>query len=302
MKLGIKVGPQQQSITDVDETHAPFVEVWFNIGKKDDYRTLFSELNKRNIEIGLHFWGNLPNGIWTNIAHTDLAITKPSVDLIKETIDIAASEGCVYVNIHPGARSLSKINFDTESFELLTDPISYEESENIFFENIQILTNYAKERNIVFTIETIPCCVSNGWRLEESRLNAFSLYELLNSTVVKAATRGFTIANDFGHTAAGITSENRSKVLETVWSVTHQMFANTRLLHVGFVIPPYNGTDFHNHFDHPLFDTPDAVPNRSEMKQLLSLFKNRDDVWALAEPDGQHPKNYFYLKKLLVEI
>lgn len=301
MKLGIKIGPQHQSFLDLEETNAPFTEVWFNIEREVEYDALFSECKKRNVEMGLHFWGKTKDGIWANIAHTDTHVTLESMQMIQHTIDVAANNHCVYVNIHPGGRSLVTIDFDHEAFRLLSDPIPYETAETIFFENLTTLNDYAKNRNVVLTLETIPSKDANGWRSEEARKHTVDLYLLQNSTVVKAATRGFTIANDFGHTAASISSDNRTDVSDVLWSMTNQMIANTKLLHIGFIIPPYNGTDFHNHFDHPKFETLDAVPNRDETKALLQMFLGRD-VWALAEPDGQHKKNYFYLKKLLEEI
>ncbi|MCX8009226.1 MAG: hypothetical protein N3A54_06045 [Patescibacteria group bacterium] len=46
MILGIKVGPQPQSIDDIHRANPPFAEVWFNILRKDEYSDLFQEMNK----------------------------------------------------------------------------------------------------------------------------------------------------------------------------------------------------------------------------------------------------------------
>jgi hypothetical protein len=43
--------------------------------------------------------------------------------------------------------------------------------------------------------------------------------------------------------------------------MTKKIFHQTKVLHLGYVIPPYNGTDFHDHLDNLLFETDQAVPN-----------------------------------------
>lgn len=50
--------------------------------------------------------------------------------------------------------------------------------------------------------------------------------------------------------------------------------------------------------DNPLLDTDAAIPNTSQMKELLSLFQNAN-VYALVEPIADHPKNYKLAKKLM---
>jgi hypothetical protein len=68
---------------------------------------------------------------------------------------------------------------------------------------------------------------------------------------------------------------------------------------LGYVIPPYNGVDFHDSLDNPLLDTDDAIPNKKEMVKLLKIFENREDVWILVEPKEDHVKNYLLAGKIL---
>jgi hypothetical protein len=72
-------------------------------------------------------------------------------------------------------------------------------------------------------------------------------------------------------------------------------------LHLGYIIPPYNGTDYHDHLDNPVFESPNAIPNKNQMIELLKIFRHQKNIWALVEPNGLHPKNYFLAQKLLVD-
>lgn len=88
-----------------------------------------------------------------------------------------------------------------------------------------------------------------------------------------------------------------SNVWQFVYEKTKKLLPAIKLIHVGFVIPPYNGTDFHDHLNHPMLATTSAVPNRQHMIELLKLFANGNDVWMLVEPNGRHTENYFLAKK-----
>lgn len=166
IKLGIKVGPQSRSLTDLHATNPAMAEVWFHINKKNDYSNLFSYLKRHRIETGLHFWGVTTNGIYATIA-----------------------------------------------------------------------------------------------------------------TII---------------------SDNANDIWQHLLKTTKQLLPQTKLLHLGFIIPPYNGTDLHDMLDAPIFETDKAIPNKQQMIELLKLFMiNNQDVWALVEPKENHVKNYFLAKKLL---
>ncbi|MCX8009227.1 MAG: sugar phosphate isomerase/epimerase [Patescibacteria group bacterium] len=252
--------------------------------------------------VGLHFWGHLPDQTWTNIALPNPTIVEPSMRQLMETIDIAAAHGCAYVLFHPSNRMPVKIDIERQTFTPVGDPIPEEQAQDIFLHNLSVLHKYAQDRRVILAVETIPSRDTNGWYGSEKRNNPFNIYSLDNTVVVKAAERGFTVANDFGHTTCTVRAENRSYVWSTLVQMTKKLFHQTKILHLGYVIPPYNGTDFHDHLDNPLFETDDAVPNRHEMIELLRLFKDRNDVYALVEPDGRHVENYLLAKKMLEEL
>lgn len=302
MILGIKVGPQRDSFEDLDSTGAPFAEVWFNIVQHDRYDQLFDETKRRNVQLGLHFWGFIRDNIWTTISYDDESICAESMTQYKHTIDIAARHNCVYVNIHPTSRSLVKIDFERQTFTKVSDATAYEKAELLFFDYLNELHQYATQRGVLLTIETIPLFQTIGAPTVQTRSHPVDMEELTNATVLKAAERGYWIANDFGHTASSVVSSERATVIQHVQKLSHQMTLQTRLLHLGYVVSPWNGTDFHDHLDNPTFTSADAVPNRTEMMELLRPFVLRNDVYALCEPPlGTHVKNYELAKKLIEE-
>ena len=302
MKLGIKVGPQKQSILDLEETNAPFAEVWFRIDKKDDYDNLFSFLRKKHIDTGLHFWGLTHEDVVPTLTHDDVSLLQESMSLMKQTIDIAYQNTFSYVNIHPGFRMRIGCEYTDLVFSPKDDRIvPYEQATIHFLDSVEQLTAYAKRKNVVLTVETTPIRLQTGSLYNnENRLSVqdCSEYSYLH---LPTDTLQFAIANDFGHIAANRISEHAKPVWDFLYKKTIEYAPKTRLLHLGFIVPPYNGTDYHDQLDNPIFETPDAVPNKNQMVDLLRLFQKRDDVWALAEPNGQHVKNYFIAQKLLTD-
>lgn len=302
MKLGIKVGPQQESPADLDATHAPFCEVWYNATKPDDYNELFAGLKKRNVEAGLHYWGATNDGTLTNLAYPDAVLIETSVRQMHDTIDTAARHRFPYVNIHSGHATKIHIDFEAQTLRLLSEPVPMEQAQSLFLEHAQSLHEYATNHGVVLTIETVPRMDMNGWYSGQSgRDKPVNMYELPVSVHGEAAKRGLWIANDFCHTAANAITENPQDVWKLLHDTTIQLATQTRLIHLGFVIPPYNGTDFHDQLDNPLLETNQAIPNKQQMMELLKLFKNRDDVWVLCEPVADHVKNYFLAEKILHE-
>lgn len=302
MKLGIKVGPQHQSVLDLEETNAPFAEVWFRIDKKDDYDELFSFLRKKRVDTGLHFWGLTHDGIVPTLTHDDPALLQESINLMKQTIDIAAHNNFSYVNIHPGFRMRIGCEYTDLVFSSIDDHIvSHEHATIHFLDSVEQLTVYAKRKNVVLIVETTPVRLQTG-SLHDNK-NRRSTQDFCEYSYIDLPTDTiqFAIANDFGHTAANRISEHAKPVWDLLYKKTIEYVPMTRLLHLGYIIPPYNGTDYHDQLDNPMFETPVAIPNKNQMVELLTLFKKRNDVWALVEPNGQHPKNYFLAQKLLAK-
>ncbi len=303
MILGIKVGLQKQSFLDITQTNAPFAEVWFNVSQMDDYTELFDTLKARRMQVGLHYWGALEDGTWTNIAYPDTELINRSVSMMQTAIDTASRHGFQYVNIHPGCAARVGIDFDRHRMDLRSAPVPWDQSIPIFLENAKKLNDYACERNVVFTVETLPSRVVKGWYDTAARANPamiMNVYELPIEALEQAAADGLWIANDFCHTAA-IPSSDPSALWQYLKSKTIALAPQTRLIHLGFVTAPFNGTDIHNMLDPTVLNSDSAMPNKLQMIELLRLFQNRDDIWILTEPKDRHVENYFLAKKILEE-
>lgn len=302
MTLGIKVGPNKQSFVDLAQTNAPFAEVWFNIARADEYNELFAELKRRKMQVGLHFWGVLDGGISAGFGYPDQSILKDSADLVKKTIDIAAANKFQYVNIHPGNRAIVKMDLDRMDYPYVSDPIPLLQAQTIFLDQVTKLNQYAKDCGVVLTVETVSRLLpKSDWYNPESRLKPLDIYQLPVASVQAAGNHGITIANDFVHTATNPISDNPQDIWEFLYSTTQRLAPATRLIHLGFLVPPYNGTDNHDSLDNPALNTDQALPNKRQIIELLKLFQNRDDVWILTEPNGRHAENYFLAQKILLE-
>jgi len=206
------------------------------------------------------------------------------------------------VNIHPGSRAIVKLDLDTMDYPYVSEPIPILQAQEIYLEHVTKLHQYAKDHGIVLTVETVSRLVTKtDWYNPASRLKPFDIYQLPVSSVQAAAAAGIAVANDFVHTATDPVSDNPQDIWKFLYDTTQTLAAATRLIHLGFLVPPYNGTDFHDHLDNPLFQTNQAIPNKHQMIELLKLFGNRDDVWILVEPNGRHVENYFLAQKILEE-
>ena len=302
MTLGIKVGLQQQSFLDLAQTNAPFAEVWFNVNRADDYNELFAELKHRKMQVGLHFWGVLDGGISAGFGYPDQSILDGSSDLVKKTIDIAARNKFQYVNIHPGSRAIVKIDLERMDYPYVSEPIALPEAQAIFLEELTKLNKYANNHGVVLTVETVSRLVAKtDWYNPKSRLKPLDIYQLPVASIQAAGACGIAVANDFVHTATNTISDDPQDIWKFLYGATQTLAPATRLIHVGFLVPPYNGTDNHDSLDNPILDTDHALPNKQQMIELLKLFKKRSDVWILVEPNGRHVENYFFAKKILEE-
>ncbi len=299
MKLGIKLGPQKENFDRLAQTNAPFAEVWFNANAPHLYTDLFGELKARTCDVGLHFWGSLPGDISPNLAYPDRELIDGTKALMRSCIDIAAQNGFQYVNIHPGSQAKTRVDYKKETYTLLSEPVELETATELFLEHAKALHEYAKSCGIVFTVETVPIRIHQSWYDQETRKDAQNIFELPVSSIRRAAQSGLSIANDFCHTASNIITDNPHAVYTFLQGTTAALAANTRLIHLGFVVPPYNGTDHHDTLANPLLNSDDAVPNKQQMIDLLKLFQNRDDVWILVEPKDDHVENYFLAQKIL---
>jgi len=298
MKLGIKVAPDNNYQSDIAGTRPSIVEVWYNATKPTDYTEMFSYLKTQKLEVGLHFWGIVSGNKLANLSYPDPVISQASYELIKQTIDTAQKHGCVYVNIHPDLCILLHVDFSTMAIKPVSDPTDETQAMRVFTESVSTLHEYAIHRGVLLTIETVPMRDTPTWNPYRNRTKVVNIHQMPICLHHDLASRGMYIANDFCHTACNVISDDPNTVSDFLFATTKALAPQTKLIHLGFVIPPFNGTDFHDSLDFPLFDT-DAVPNKKQTIELLKLFVHRPDVWALVEPKEDHVKNYFLAKKLI---
>lgn len=300
MKAGIKIGLRDYK-RRIPETQASICEVYFRIDHKDKYKQLFSMCSTKGIESGLHFWGLITGGYLYNLAYPDEKIQQESLSLIKETIDIASENKCRYVNVHPGNYMLAKIDLDKSRYSGFEKEVSKTEGNNVLFENINILSQYAKKRNVLFLVETVPQRDSLNWYEEQSRLNPVDIKYVSVETVIQIARQGYFITNDFGHTACAVISNDRSYIYQQLYKNSKILASQTKLIHPNTTRPPFNGIDTHNGLlDHDF--SQNVIPDKQQLIELLKIFKNREDVWLIPEPIQNHEQNYLILQKMIDQI
>jgi hypothetical protein len=218
---------------------------------------------------------------------------------MKATIDVASRNHFTYVNVHTDMRALLNVNFTTMNVSVASEPAEMDMCTRTFMENIIDLKKYSDDRGVLLTIETVPQRDTASWSVNRNRTAVIDLFELPMSVQMELGNRGFAIANDFCHTACNLISDDRGAVWRSLYDMTGTMAHATQLIHLGFIVPPYNGVDNHDSLDNPALDTNDAIPNKKQMIELLKLFQNRDDVWILVEPKEDHVKNYFLVRGIL---
>lgn len=299
MKLGIKLAPGTAWKRNVEATRPAMVEIWYNASKPTDYDTMFAYLSAGKLDIGLHYWGALPNNLLTNISYPDPSITKPSLELMYATIDVAAAHACAYVNVHPDLYSLLYVNFDTMDVRVASEPASPNTANRLFTKHITALHSYAKSKGVILTVETVPMRDTPSWKPDRDRTNVIDIHQMPIEGLVDLSAQGVFIANDLGHTACNVLTQNRNDIWTFLKKTTQTLAASTKLIHLGFIVPPYNGVDFHDSLDNPVLDTTAAIPNKKQMIELLKFFQNRDDMWILVEPNTDHVKNYFLARGIL---
>ena len=302
MKLGIKTAPGNDWKANIEATHPAMVEIWYNASKPSDYDKLFSYMATRKLDVGLHYWGALSNGLLTNIAYPDTSIINPSLALIRATIDVAAKHHFQYVNMHNDMRVLMNIDADFTKASVASEPADLTVSTNIFLEHMTTLKKYADDRGVMLTVETAPLRQTTEWNTDRQKAQILNPHQLPMDVTFRLGSRGFAITNDFGHTASNIISDYPDAIWQFLYTTTKTLAPVTRLIHFSFIVPPYNGTDFHDSLDNPLLDTPNAIPNKKQMVELFQLFQNRDDIWILVEPKKDHVKNYFLAKNMLETV
>lgn len=303
MIIGFKTGPANwaEGQRIVEEDGGSMCEVWFRIDRADDYDTMFSWLRARNVAIGLHYWALVDGQIKPNISARDEAVRAETVRQIKRTIEAASDLEAVYVNIHPGALLLEKINFENRTQQLVVGQkaagLTWQESDTErCLEVVADLTAYARERGVLLTIETI---LARELVSFDHREPTYESATTPLSCMARLAEAGFAIANDITHTVTwfGLENPDRGYQWEKLLAFTNKIAPATRLLHINTVQPPFNGTDSHDGIL-PADFANGVFPSQDQVRHIIDIFRNRPDVFIVPEPREYMQENYRELVRL----
>jgi hypothetical protein len=302
---GFKTGPLswEEGKSLVLNEKAQMCEIWFRVDKSEEYNEYFKWLAKHQITIGLHHWAVCKGGIKNNLSTHNKEVRNETIAQIKESINISSEYGCVYVNIHPGALFLEKVTLSPWASVLMknTKPTEETEANKLTLEAAIELDAYAKKKGTMLFVETIPSseCIVGG-----DRNNVYQPQNTSLEVMKDLAREGITIANDLAHTAAFIennTTPSKKDLWQTLINFTEATHAATKLLHVNTLQPPYNGTDSHDGITDENFAA-GVLPNEEQMKEILGIFKERDDIYLVPEPKQNMKENHLALKKMVAEL
>lgn len=297
MRLGIKVANNQEDVKRLEKTAAECCEVRFILEIKEEFKSILDYCLENKIQLNFHHWAAFDGILANPAAPGKLGLL--TVDSIKETVNIAGKYNAGYVVIHPGHTMRSKIDHKSQCIRPVETIATLEEAEKLLIKRISMLHEYARKRGLVLITETVPRFDPEYWMSAKGRLKTIDIGSLPLSTIAKLADAGFYIANDFEHTCSHKISNNRSSIYKYLYQKTKKLALRTKLLHLGYLIPPYNGTDYHGDLSNPEFNTNQALPNKKETIELLQIFKDRSDVWVIPEPQTDHIGSYFVAQELI---
>jgi len=299
MIAGVKIGPKNwQEILNKGKPDC--CEVWFRLDWADQFANLFKTLNKKNILFGLHFWAMLPGKIEPNLAWEKEEIADQTVELMKQTIDIAQKIGARYVNVHPGSLMLKKLDLENQQMTLIPNKkISLDKARKSLIPRVKLLNQYASKADLLLLVETLPKNEPAHFRDHTERQKVQEVNNIPLDLMIELANAGIFITNDIGHTAASLITKDREKLWKYLLKATKNLASQTKLIHLNTILPPFNGTDSHNGLLKKDFDQ-NVFPTKNQIIELLKIFCDRDDIWIIPEPEMKDMvRNYRVIKHLL---
>lgn len=303
MQIGFKTGPKswaegKQLILDHG---AKYAEIWYRHDWQQSYREIFSYLTDRAVNFGLHYWGVVEGNILPSFCHDEEGQYKQGIDSVKQTIDAARRVGAHYVNIHPGSRRLTKLDNDFVHLTILDRPLTEPgRGLELLIAATKELSAYARARNVLLLVETMPAVDSADWSNDNNgRLSVLDTNHASIDMMIQLANNGIFVANDFGHSAANQPSQDRLVMWQALYKATLALADQTKLLHINTVSSPFNGTDSHDGITEEDWHA-GVFPDKSQFIELLTIFKDREDVWAIPEPkNGKMVENFLALERYL---
>ncbi len=305
MTVGFKTGPKTwaEGKEIVKEHRATFCEIWFNVLRADEYAEPLKWFVDRGVGLGLHHWG-VVDDLKPNYATTNKDLRERTLAQMKECIDLGVQYEAGYVNIHPSARVIEKQNVDIGEQSPLPDTDTPEATyQELLIAGSVELHEYAKERGVTLTIETIP------HREQHKHLDRSSTYDPGNATLADSraiAAAGCNIANDITHTVAAVAPSCPADSISECMTVALEDFvtdtvASTKLVHVNTMVAPFDGTDTHDGIRDIDFAT-GVYPDKELVLKVLATFKDRDDVFIIPEPRDTMGDNYAALVDLVSSL
>ena len=300
IKLGIKVGANEEDIERLEITNPSSMEVRFILEQAKLFGTVLKYAKKHNIQANFHHWAAF-DGVLANTAAPG-KFGKESVQTVIDTIDIASENKGGYVVYHTGTTWQNKVDHNVGRLTPIEQIATEDEASELFTKRALKLHKYANSKGIQLILETTPMFDATKWMSKVGRLKRIIIGKLPISVIDNLAAVGVNIANDFEHTACNYPDHNHAETFDYLYHKTQQLLSQTKLLHLGYLIPPYNGTDYHGDLSNPEFSTNAALPNENEMLKLLALFKNHEQLWIISEPQRDHVGSYKKASNLLQSI
>lgn len=301
---GIKLGPNKDWREKLETSQAQYVEIWYRVDKPEWYTAIFSELQRRGVTFGLHFWGSTTSSHEANLAYPTGA--EESAEMILACLQAGSSWGASYVNIHSGNRVRFKLDLRTSSFEHDTSfpVITSQESEDSRTHQLESLSVQAHRLNIALLVEPIPAKISTGPHYTTGTFSKdlrdqypTTINSLINQ--YKNNLVGFT--NDFCHLFAYYYAEK--EIYNSFISTTKILAPYTYLCHINTLWEPYDGADCHGGILPADLSKPGVFPSKNQLVELFRLYQNLPhDVFLIGEPADRHIENYQALKTLLASL
>ena len=300
MNVGFKTGPKnwEEGMRIVTEHGARLCEMWFRIDRAAAYDDRLSWLKKHEVRTGLHHWGVAAGKYKTNLATNNTDIRQETIQQIKDTIDVGAKIDCAYVNAHPGAAQVEKLDLVGETQEPvageITDP---EESAALFLSAAEGLQAYAVKKGVLLTLETLPA------REQYALGDRSRLYNPCNvplAVMGKLGAQGNFLANDTTHTLAAVSvqASNQENLWQTFMQFARAAAPFTHLLHINTLLLPHDGSDSHDGVTADDF-AKNVAPTREQILEFLRVFAGREDVFVIPEPRNHMKENYLALQALV---
>lgn len=303
MHVGFKTGPRtwEEGKKIIADDKPDFCEVWFRIDKAREYDAMLDHLQSHNVRIGLHHWGLAAGQYKTNLATNRKMVRQESMAQIKDTIDVSARIGGVYVNVHPGAAQLEMIDLYAGRQAPVEGAVTAaEESSSLFWQAAEELQRYAERKKILLTFESLP---GREPYFFYDRSRSYDAGSISLAVLGELGAKGAWLANDITHTLAMLSVVETEEIgrWNMFMAFTEGAAPFTRLLHANTMTAPYNGTDSHDGLTDQDFAN-GVRPTREQMRSVLRLFKDRADVWVIPEPRSKMQSNWRALRALVESI